>query len=88
MEDVDLFASSDDKDGQHEDNEVDEELLTATKSSAAPLSSSNVKGFSIFSTGENEDDNDADMNNLFIPAGADERKKIDIDVEDNSKLLE
>lgn len=88
VEDVDLFASSDDKDGQHEDNEVEEELLTAAKSSTAPLSTSNVKGFSIFSTDDNEDDNAADMNNLFIPAGADERKKIDIDVEDNSKLLE
>lgn len=88
MEDVDLFASSDDKDGQHEDNEVEEELLTAAKSSTAPLSTSNVKGFSIFSTDDNEDDNAGDMNNLFIPAGADEGKKIDIDVEDNSKLLE
>lgn len=88
MEDVDLFASSYDKDGQHEDNEVEEELLTAAKSSTAPLSTSNVKGFSIFSTDDNEDDNAGDMNNLFIPAGADEGKKIDIDVEDNSKLLE
>ena len=88
MEDVDLFASSDVKDGQHEDSEEEEELLAAAKSSAASLSTSNVKGFSIFSTDDNLDDNDADMNNLFIPAGADEGKKIDIDVEDNSKLLE
>ena len=88
MEDVDLFASSDDKDGQHEDNEEEEELLAAAKSSAAPLPTSNVKGFSIFMTDDNGEDDDADMNNLFIPAGADEGKKIDIDVEDNSKLLE
>jgi len=88
VEDVDLFASSDDKDGQYEDNEEEEELLAAAKSSAVPLPTSNVKGFSIFRTDHNEDDDDADINNLFIPAGADERKKIDIDVEDNSKLLE
>ena len=84
MEDVDLFASSDDKDGQHEGNE-EEELLSST----APIPRSNIKGFSIFRTDDNEEDDDGDMNNLFVPAGADERKEIiDIDVEDNSKLLE
>lgn len=85
MEDVDLFASSDDKDGQREDNEEEEELLSST----APVPRSNIKGFSIFRTDNVEEDDDADMNNLFIPAGADERKGIiGIDVEDNSKLLE
>ena len=88
MEDVDLFASSDDKDGQHEDNEEEEELLAAAKSSAVPVPTSNVKGFSIFKTDDDEEDDDADINNLFIPAGADEKKGLDIDVEDNSKLLE
>lgn len=88
MEDVDLFASSDDKGGQNEDNEEEEELLAAAKSSSAPVPTSNVKGFSIFRTDDNEEDDDEDINNLFIPTGADERKKIDIDVEDNSKLLE
>ena len=84
MEDVDLFASSGDKDGQHEGNE-EEELLSST----APVPRSNIKGFSIFRTDDNEEDDDGDMNNLFVPAGADERKEIiDIDVEDNSKLLE
>jgi len=85
VEDVDLFASSDDKDGQHEDNEEEEELLSST----APVPRSNIKGFSIFRTDNDEEDDDGDMNNLFVPAGADERKEIiDIDVEDNSKLLE
>lgn len=85
VEDVDLFASSDDKDGQHEDNEEEEELLSST----APVPRSNIKGFSIFRTDDDKEDDDGDMNNLFVPAGADERKEIiDIDVEDNSKLLE
>jgi len=79
-----LFASSDDKDGHREDIEEEEEFLAAAKFSAAPLPTSNVKGFSIFRT----DDDDTDVNNLFVPAGADEGKKVDVDVEDNSKLLE
>lgn len=89
VEDEDLFASTYEKDGQNEDNEEEEELLAAAKSSSAPLATSHVhaKGFSIFRT-DDKDDDDEDINNLFIPAGADERKKIDIDVEDNSKLLE
>lgn len=85
---MDLFASTEENDGgQNEDNEEEEDLLAAMKSSSAPLPTSQVKGFSIFRTDDKEDD-DEDINNLFIPAGADERKKIDIDVEDNSKLLE
>ena len=83
-----MFASSDDKDGHREDNEEEEELLAAAKFSAAPLPTSSVKGFSIFRTDDNEDDDVTDVNNLFVPAGADEGKKVDVDVEDNSKLLE
>ena len=71
MEDVDLFASSDDKSGQNEDNEEEEELLAAAKSSYVPVPTSNVKGFSIFRTDDNEEDDEEDINNLFIPAGAD-----------------
>lgn len=87
-EDVDLFASTEENDGgQDEGNEDEEDLLAAMKSSSASLPASQVKGFSIFRTDDKEND-DEDIDNLFIPAGADERKKIDIDVEDNSKLLE
>lgn len=83
-----MFASTDEKDGQNEDKEEEEELFAAAKSSSAPLPSSRVKGFSIFSTDDKGEADDEDINNLFIPAGADERKKINIDVEDNSNLLE
>lgn len=86
MEDVDLFANTDEKDEQNEDNEDEEELFAGVKSSQS-ASTAQVKGFSIFRTDDKEDDED--IKGLFIPAGADEKsRKIDIDVEDNSKLLE
>lgn len=88
MEDVDLFANADEKDAQNEDNEDEEELFAGVKSSqSASVPTAQVKGFSIFRTDDKEDDED--IKDLFIPAGADEKsRKIDIDVEDNSKLLE
>ena len=89
MEDVDLFAKTDETDrGQADDNEEEEEdLLPEVKASSAANPPTQVKGFSIFSSNDNEDVDDEDINNLFVPAGADENKKINIDTEDNSQLL-
>lgn len=88
-EDVDLFAKTDETDrGQADDNEEEEEdLLPVVKASSAAKPPTQVKGFSIFSSNDNEDVDDEDINNLFVPAGADEKKIINIDTEDNSQLL-
>ena len=88
MEDVDLFAKTDETDsGQALDNEEEEDLFSTMKASSAAKPPTQVKGFSIFSSNDNEDVDDEDINNLFVPAGADENKKINIEKEDNSQLL-
>ena len=85
MEDVDLFAKTDETDvAQNNGNEEDEEedlFATAKGSSEAQMT-----GFSIFDNNDKEDLDDEDINKLFIPAGADENK-ISLEVEDNSQLL-
>ena len=89
VEDVDLFAKTDETDtGQNNDNEEEEEdLLAMAKSSSAAKPPSHVKGSSIFGTNDSEDVDDEDINNLFVPAGAEEKKNIGIKIEDNSQLL-
>lgn len=86
-DDVDLFAGADGKDGQTEDRDEEEEELFSAAKSSAPLSSSRVKGFSIFSTDDKDDANDEDINTLFVPAGAEERNTVNLEIEDNSELL-
>lgn len=85
VEDVDLFAKTDETDvAQNNGNEEDEEedlFATAKGSSEAQMT-----GFSIFDNNDKEDLDDEDINKLFIPAGADENK-ISLEVEDNSQLL-
>ena len=83
-----MFAKTDETDrGQADDNEGEEDLLPVVKASSAANPPTQAKGFSIFSSNDNEDADDEDINNLFVPAGADENKKINIDTEDNSQLL-
>ena len=85
MEDVDLFAKTDETDAsKSEENEEEEDLFSMAKASTGEKPLSQVKSFSIFGTDDNEDDED--INNLFVPAGADERK-IGLEIEDNSQLL-
>ena len=43
------------------------------------------KGSSLF--GIDDDERDDDIDDLFIPKGAVEKKKVNIEVEDNSELL-
>lgn len=85
MEDVDLFAKTDETDvAQNNGNEEDEEedLFAVAKGS----SEEQMTGFSIFDNNDKEDLDDEDINKLFIPAGADENK-ISLEIEDNSQLL-
>lgn len=85
MEDVDLFAKTDETDvAQNNGNEEEEEedLFAIAKGS----SEAQVTGFSIFSNNDKEDLDDEDINKLFIPAGADENM-ISLEIEDNSQLL-
>ena len=85
MEDVDLFAKTDETDvAQNNGNEEDEEedLFAIAKGS----SEAQMTGFSIFDNNDKEDLDDEDINKLFIPAGADENK-ISLEIEDNSQLL-
>lgn len=85
VEDVDLFAKTDETDvAQNNGNEEDEEedlFATAKGSSEAQMT-----GFSIFDNNDKEDLDDEDINKLFIPAGADENK-ISLEIEDNLQLL-
>lgn len=84
MEDVDLFAKTDETDvAQNNGNEEEEEedLFAIAKGS----SEAQMTGFSIFNNNDKEDI-DEDINKLFIPAGADENK-ISLEIEDNSQLL-
>lgn len=87
VEDIDLFAETDKTDiSQTEHDEEDrEDLLSLAKVSSAGKSPLQTKDLSIFGTNDNEDGDD-DINNLFVPAGADE-KKFNIEIEDNSQLL-
>ena len=89
VEDVDLFAKTDETDtGQNNDNEEEEEdLLAMAKSSSVAKPLSHVKGSSIFGTNDSEDVDDEDINNLFVPARAEEKKSIGMEIEDNSQLL-
>ena len=85
MEDVDLFAKTDETDvAQNNGNEEDaeEDLFAIAKGS----SETQMTGFSIFGNNDKEDLDDEDINKLFIPAGADENK-ISLEIEDNSQLL-
>lgn len=87
VEDIDLFAETDKTDiSQTEHDEEDrEDLLSLAKVSSAGKPPLQMKDLSIFGTNDNEDGDD-DINNLFVPAGADE-KKFNIEIEDNSQLL-
>lgn len=86
VEDVDLFAKTDETDvAQNNSNEEEEEedfFAIAKGSSEAQIRT----GFSIFGNNDKEDMDDEDINKLFIPAGADENK-ISLETEDNSQLL-
>lgn len=85
-EDVDLFAKTDETVmGKTDETEEEEDLFAVDKSSSVEKLPSQIKGFSIFGTNDNEDDED--INNLFVPAGADEKTKVGIEIEDNSQLL-
>jgi len=85
VEDVDLFAKTDETDvAQNNGNEEEEEedLFAIAKGS----SEAQMTGFSIFGNNDKEDMDDEDINKLFIPAGVDENK-ISLEIEDNSQLL-
>ncbi|XP_031570024.1 transcription initiation factor TFIID subunit 7-like [Actinia tenebrosa] len=90
-EDIDLFASDKQPDrdsGQEEDKDEedsggkDDLLLLAKSGSSKPL---NQGSSSIFDVGK--DDNDDDIGDLFIPAGAIQKKHVVMETENNSDLL-
>ena len=85
-EDVDLFANAEELDGGRTKNSEDDEedLLTVARVSSAVNPSNMTRGFSIFDTNDNKDEDD--VRDLFVPADADE-KKINLMEEDNSELL-
>lgn len=85
-EDVDLFANAEELDGGRTKNSEDDEedLLTEARVSSAVNPSNMTRGFSIFDTNDNKDEDD--VRDLFVPADADE-KKINLVEEDNSELL-
>ena len=85
-EDVDLFANAEELDGGRTKNSEDDEedLLTVARVSSAVNPSNMTRGFSIFDTNDNKDEDD--VRDLFVPADADE-KKINLVEEDNSELL-
>ncbi|KAK2553487.1 HCLS1-binding protein 3 [Acropora cervicornis] len=85
-EDVDLFANAEELDaGRTKNSEDDEEdLLTEARVSSAVNPSNMTRGFSIFDTNDNKDEDD--VRDLFVPADADE-KKIDLVEEDNNSEL-
>ena len=82
MEDVDLFAKTDETDVAQNNGNEEEDLFAIAKGS----SEAQMTGFSIFDNNDKEDLDDEDINKLFIPAGADENK-ISLEIEDNSQLL-
>ena len=70
-----------------EHNEDDEEdLLAVAQVSSATNPPVSRKGSSIFDTNDTENVDNDDVNNLFVPADANE-KKINVQKEDNSELL-
>ena len=84
VEDVDLFAAAEDEKPQQEDEEeTEEDLQSHNTNSKIPMAAG--KGSSLF--GIDDDERDDDIDDLFIPKGAVEKKKVNIEVEDNSELL-
>lgn len=87
-EDEDLFASVDktDSDRMEHNKDDEEDLLAVAQVSSATNPPVSRKGSSIFDTNDTENVDNDDVNNLFVPADANE-KKINVQKEDNSELL-